>query len=99
MKNAPPPKNAGTISGFKLSTQPRFANSMNCGIIVTCAGSIIVLSTSRNNPSRNGNRSRANANATHAADSVCPTVHKSETINVFCRNRWNGNSLPISASR
>ena len=67
IKNAPPPKNAGMISGLRESIQPGIVKRMNVGIIVTCGGSIIVLSTSRKSALRNGKFSRANANATRAA--------------------------------
>jgi hypothetical protein len=43
---------------------PIFANSTNCGIIVTCGGSIIVESISTKRISRPGKLIRAKANAT-----------------------------------
>jgi hypothetical protein len=55
------PKNAGTISGRKVSTQPSVRNSKNTGSSVTCGGSISVLSITQNQKPRPRQRSRANA--------------------------------------
>src|SRR3954447_16003787 len=41
MKNAPP-NHAGTHMGLSVLYQPSFRQMTNAGIIVTCAGSIIV---------------------------------------------------------
>src|SRR5437016_11704418 len=37
-----PPKNCGTISGTNVSIQPSCRQSTNCGMSVTCGGSISV---------------------------------------------------------
>ncbi len=50
---------AGTIIGSHVFTQPAFENMTNIGIMVTCAGSIIVESTSTKHTSRSGQRNRA----------------------------------------
>jgi hypothetical protein len=56
-----------------------------------------VLRTRRNSPSRNGKRSRANANATDAAENVWPNVARTAMSSVFFRNVPKGRPEPISA--
>ena len=59
MKNGVP-NHAGTTSGRIVSIQPRARNSRNTGIMVTCAGSIIVESITMNRTPRPAKRYRAN---------------------------------------
>ena len=60
MKNALP-NHAGTQSGLSVLYQPIPRQIMNDGIIVTCAGSIIVESRITNATLRPGQCRRANA--------------------------------------
>lgn len=75
MKNAEP-KNEGTVSGRIVSYQPKVANILKTGIIVTCAGSIIVESRTINRKFLPGKRILANPNATSEQDSICPNMDK-----------------------
>ena len=54
-------KKFGMISGRYVFTQPSSLNSRNCGIIVICAGIIMVASTRMNMRFLPGARSRAKA--------------------------------------
>ena len=55
------PKNLITQSGLSVSYQPSFCITRNCGIIVTCAGIIMVPSKAAKQIPRPGHRRRAKA--------------------------------------
>ncbi len=87
---------AGTVSGKKVLIQlgePWKPNAgslekrMNCGIIVTTPGSIMVASTTEKSLSRPGQRNRANEYATMDVESTEPMTEKKVITTVFIVQR------------
>ena len=74
------PKNAGTVSGRKVPTQPSWLKSTKRGIIITWPGSIMVTIMHTNQKFRPGKCSRARPKATSAADSAAPMVDSPATM-------------------
>ena len=60
---------------------------MNCGIRVTCVGSIIVANTIRNTLSRPRQRKREKAYAARLLESIMPTTLVAVTKTVFRKKR------------
>src|SRR4051794_7825780 len=89
MKNAPP-KNAGTHIGLSVLYQPSDFQMTNDGIIVTCAGSIIVDSNSSIANDLPGQFSRANAYATNALLNSVPIVVSATSSTLFRTYNQNG---------
>ena len=75
----------GMISGQNVSIIPRLRNRTKTGIIVTCAGSIIVESITMKRIDRPRKRNRANPNPTRLHETICPTTHSVVITTVFER--------------
>ena len=61
MNNPKASASRGMITPHVLFSSPRSITIWNCGIMMTCTGTISVDRISRNSTLRNGNRSLANA--------------------------------------
>src|SRR2546423_14566174 len=84
------PKNAGTIKGRKVSTQPSLLNRMYWGSTVTWNGTMIVASTTKNRTVEPGARRRAKPYATSAAENVSPIIGSKVTMREFLIELING---------
>ena len=89
IKNADP-KNAGAHSGLSVLYQPTDRQIMKPGIIVTCAGSIMVESSTTSATPRPGQCSRANAYATKVLENRVPSVVSATSSMLLPTYRQNG---------